>query len=189
MCTLPEKSNGCSLKSQIFAFSKIRKSMKNHEISEIAISRLSHFPTFLLSASFFPRRPSRESGRRPLDSENSWRNQRGGPLKSEILAIFQIRKNTKNPEISEIATSRLSHFPTFLLSASFFPRRPSRESERRPPDPKWSTVMSCSFIFQSTYRLKKCDFRASLSLSEVSYNSKKVIYFGYTSSFHSVWIP
>ena len=30
-------------------------------------------------------------------------NQRGGPLKSEILAIFQIRKNMKNPEISEIA--------------------------------------------------------------------------------------
>ena len=77
MCTLPEKSKGCSLKSQIFAFSKIRKSMKNHEISEIAISRLSHFPTFLLSASFSPRRPSRESLRRPLDSENSWRNQRG----------------------------------------------------------------------------------------------------------------
>ena len=30
-------------------------------------------------------------------------NQRGGPLKSEILAIFQKRKNMKNPEISEIA--------------------------------------------------------------------------------------
>ena len=42
-------------------------------------------------------------------------------MKSEILAIFQIRKNTKNPEISEIANSRLSHFPTFLLSASFSP--------------------------------------------------------------------
>ena len=73
-----EKSKGGPLKSQIFAFFPIRKSMKNHEISEIAISRLSHFPTFLLSASFFPRRPSRESGRRPLDSENSWRNQREG---------------------------------------------------------------------------------------------------------------
>ena len=54
MCTLPEKSKGCSLKSQIFAFSKIRKSMKNHEISEIAISRLSHFPTF---REFFPPAP------------------------------------------------------------------------------------------------------------------------------------
>ena len=60
----------------------------------------------------------------------------GGPLNSEFLAIFQIRKNTKNPEISEIAISRLSHFPTFLLSASFFPRRPSRESGRRPLDPE-----------------------------------------------------
>jgi len=55
--------------------------MKNREISEIAISRLSHsptfllsvplshFPTFLLSGSFFARRPSRESGRRPPDRE------------------------------------------------------------------------------------------------------------------------
>ena len=69
MCTLPEKSKGCSLKSQIFAFSKIRKSMKNHEISEIAISRLSHFPLshFPTFPEFFPRRPSRESERRPLD--------------------------------------------------------------------------------------------------------------------------
>ena len=73
-----EKSKGGPLKSWFFAFFQIRKSMKNREISKIAISRLSHFPTFLLSASFFPRRPSRESGRRPLDSENSWRNQREG---------------------------------------------------------------------------------------------------------------
>ena len=55
--------------------------MKNREISEIAISRLSHsptfllsvplshFPTFLLSGSFFARRLSRESGRRPPDRE------------------------------------------------------------------------------------------------------------------------
>ena len=57
MCTLPEKSKGCSLKSQIFAFFQIRKSMKNREISEIKISRLSHFPTFLLSASFSPPAP------------------------------------------------------------------------------------------------------------------------------------
>ena len=32
-------------------------------------------------------------------------NQRGGPLKSRIFAIFQIRKSTENPEISEIAIS------------------------------------------------------------------------------------
>ena len=52
-----EKSKGGPLKSWIFAFFQIRKSMKNREISEITISRLSHFPTFLLSASFFPPAP------------------------------------------------------------------------------------------------------------------------------------
>ena len=72
--------------------------------------------------------------------------------KSEILAIFQIRKNTKNPEISEIAISPQSHIPTI---PEFFPRRPSRESERR---------HELFIHFQSTYRLKKCACTAVLSL-------------------------
>ena len=65
------------MKSEILAIFQIRKNTKNPEISEIAISPQSHNPTIPQSPSFSPRRPSRESGRRPLDSENSWRNQRG----------------------------------------------------------------------------------------------------------------
>ena len=48
----------------------------------------------------------------PFDSGEIWRNlhfggkiKGGGPLKSRIIAIFQIRKSLENPEISEIAIS------------------------------------------------------------------------------------
>ena len=37
----------------------------------------------------------------PGNSGEIWRNQRGGPLKSRISAIFQIRKSSENPEISK----------------------------------------------------------------------------------------
>ena len=45
-------------------------------------------------------------------------------MKSEFLAIFEIRKNMKNPEISEIAISPQSHNPTIPQSPSFFPSAP-----------------------------------------------------------------
>ena len=95
---------------------------------------------------------------------------------SEILAIFQIRKNMKNPEISEIAISPQSHNPTIPQSPSFFPRRPSRESERRPPDPKWSTVMRSSFsVF--------------FSREEVRHHRRPFSYFSVHLSFEKVRLP
>ena len=38
---------------------------------------------------------------------------KGGPLKTRIVAIFQIRKSTENPEISKIGRKKCSHVPMF----------------------------------------------------------------------------
>ena len=49
-------------------------------------------------------------------TQNRWfsgENQRGGPLKTRIVAIFQIRKSTENPEISKIGRKKCSHVPMF----------------------------------------------------------------------------
>ena len=68
-------------------------------------------------------------------------NQRGGPLKSQIIANFQRRKSTENPEISEIAISLESYNPRILEFPSFFPRCPSRESGGGPGKTRISAAL------------------------------------------------
>ena len=73
--------------------------MKNREISEIAISRLSHFPTFLLSASFSPdqaaaaqilgRRPDSRLGRRGKKLAES---RKVGKWESREIVISEISR-------------------------------------------------------------------------------------------------
>ena len=59
--------------------------------------------------------------------------------------------------------SRFRHNPTIPQSPSFFPRRPSWESKRRPPDPKRSTEKVYA-VEGSLSLAKKCATTASLSL-------------------------
>ena len=82
-------------------FSKKEKHEKsgNFRNRDFATIPQSHNPTI---PEFFS--PAATAHRAP-GSRKIWRNQRGGPLKSRIIAIFQRRKSTENPEISEIAIS------------------------------------------------------------------------------------
>jgi len=57
------------------------------------------------------------SGNRRFSGEN----QRGGPLKTRIFAIFEIRKSAENPENSKIGWKKCSHVPMF---PEIFPKLP-----------------------------------------------------------------
>ena len=63
-------------------------------------------------------------------TQNRWfsgENQRGGPLKTRIVAIFQIRKSGENPEISKIGRKKCSHVPMF---PEIFPKLPQVRARR-----------------------------------------------------------
>ena len=92
------------MKSENVTIFQIVKIIKNPEISKITSFpgfQVSRFPGFFF---FF-------AHMRPwLDAQALRQNQRGGPLKSENVTIFQIVKIIKNPEISKITSFELFHY-------------------------------------------------------------------------------
>ena len=110
---------------------------------------------------------------------HSWLSVRA-VAKREILAIFQIRKNMKTQEISEISISPQSHNPTIPQSPSFFPpalqpriwaaaawfrefvEKSKRGRQERLYPRKWSTVMKSLW-----------SRRLLFSRDKVSHNSRR----------------
>ena len=130
-----ENQRGGPLKTRIVAIFQTRKSTENPEISKIGRKKCSHVPMF---PEIFPKLPRiRGVGVVPCNHATiagmagmagigrngrfSGENQRGGPLKTRIFAIFEIRKSAENPENSKIGWKKCSHVPMF---PEIFPKLP-----------------------------------------------------------------